>query len=155
GDGSLSEERFRYYIEQDYQYLLRYLIVQATAAACAPDLQTTSQISRLVASTIDLEVDGLRELYQRFGGDAAQLDAVEPAPTCRAYTNHLLAVAREGDLFVTLAAILPCQWGYHDLGLSLQRAGLPGDKRYVAWIKDYASSEYGELVDWAIARFND
>ncbi len=154
GAGTLSEERFRYYIEQDYQYLLRYIIVQSIAATSAPDLGSTSQLSRLVASTIDLEIDGLRDLYQRFGGDPHQLDTVEPSPTCLAYTNHLLAIAREGDLFVTLAGILPCQWGYHDIALHLRDAGMPDDSRFRAWIEDYVSEEYGELVSWAIDRFN-
>jgi thiaminase/transcriptional activator TenA len=96
----------------------------------------------------------LRALYERFGGDPENLDAVKPSPSCVAYINHLLASVHKRDLLVSLAATLPCHWGYHDIGLHLHKSGLPEDSRYAAWIEEYASEEYGELVGWAIERFN-
>jgi thiaminase (transcriptional activator TenA) len=155
GAGTLPDDTFRFYLEQDFQFLLRFVRVLAVAASSAPDLETMGQLGRLVTSTIDLEIDALRELYGRFGGDPATLDAVEPAPTCMAYCSHLLASVHERDLLVSLAAILPCHWGYHDIGLHLLERGLPADARYAAWIEEYASSEYGELVHWSIQRFNE
>ena len=154
GAGDLPDEIFRYYLEQDYQFLLRFVRVLALSASAAPDLESMAQLSRLVTSTVVVEIDALRALYVRFGGDAGQLEAVEPAPTCEAYCNHLAASAHQGDLLVCLAATLPCHWGYHDIGLRLRAAGLPADERYAAWIEEYASDAYGELVDWAIERFN-
>lgn len=155
GAGDLPEETFRYYLEQDFQFLLRFVRVLAISASSAPDLGSMAQLSRLVTSTVDLEIDALKALYRRFGGDPVRLDAVEPSPTCTAYCNHLLAAVHQRDLLVSFAAILPCHWGYHDIGLHLQRAGLPADERYAAWIEEYASDEYGELVHWAIGRFNE
>lgn len=154
GAGSLSEETFRFYLEQDYQFLLRYVGVLAHAAASAPDLDTMLPLGRMVTATIEVEIDALRELYRRFGGEPMRLDRIDRAPTCAAYTNHLRANALEHDTFVTLAAILPCHWGYHDIGLRLKEQGLPDEPRYAAWIEEYASAEYGELVEWAIGRFN-
>lgn len=154
-DGSLPDETFGFYLEQDYQFLLRFVSVLAHSAASATDLDTTLNISRLVSSTIEVEIDALRDLYRQFGGTPEDLDQVRPAPTCAAYTSHLRAVALEHDTFVTMAAVLPCHWGYHDIGLKLKDRGLPADERYAAWIEEYASSEYGELVHWAIERFNE
>lgn len=154
GDGSLADDTFRFYLEQDYQFLLRYVGVLAHAAASAPDLDTMLPLSQMVTATIEVEIDALRDLYRRFDGDANRLDEVEPAPTCAAYTSHLRATALEHDTFLTLAAILPCHWGYHDIGLRLKQAGLPDDPRYAAWIEEYASPQYGDLVHWAIERFN-
>lgn len=154
GEGSLPDETFRYYLEQDYQFLLRFVRVLAIGASAAPDLVSMAQLGRLVTSTVDVEIDALRALYDSFGGDPAKLDDVQPSPTCEAYCNHLLASVHERDLFVGLAAILPCHWGYHDIGLYLQDRGLPDDERYAAWIEEYASEEYGELVHWVIGRFN-
>lgn len=155
GSGTLPDETFRYYIEQDFQYLRRYVQVLALATASATDLQAGRQLAGLVNSTYSIEIDALRALYERFGGTGCDLDVIERSPTCAAYTNHLLAVAGERNVFLTLAAILPCQWGYGDIGRSLKRRGLPEDTRFSAWIEEYASEEFGALVDWAIEYLNE
>ncbi len=49
GNGNLPEEIFRYYLEQDYQFLLRFVRVLAVAASSAPDLDSMAQLSRLVS----------------------------------------------------------------------------------------------------------
>src|SRR5205823_3788974 len=70
------------------------------------------------------------------------------------YSDHLLATAARGDLLLTLAAILPCQWGYREIGRALMAGSTPDDPRYAGWIAEYASAAYSELVDWLIQRFD-
>jgi thiaminase (transcriptional activator TenA) len=154
GSGTLPEEIFRFYIEQDYQFLLRYVRVIAQAVAASPDLATATQLATLLHGTLAVEIDALVELYQAIGGERSRLDEVAPAPGCQAYTDHLLATSARADLLVILASILPCQWGYREIGRKLKREGLPRDARYARWIEEYASDEYGKLVDWIIERFD-
>ena len=154
GAGSLPDETFRFYLEQDYQFLVRYVRVIAQAVAAAPDLPTSTQLANLLHGTLAVEIDALVALYASFGGEAVSLSHVAPAPGCQAYTDHLLASAASGNLLVVLAAILPCQWGYREIGRKLLSQGLPEDTRFARWIQEYASDEYGELVDWAIERFD-
>ena len=52
-----------------------------------------------------------RAVCAGYGVDEAALEATEPAATCRAYTEHLLSAAREGDLALLCAALLPCALG--------------------------------------------
>lgn len=155
GSGTLQEATFRYYIEQDFQFLLRYVRVLSHAAASGDDLYTTLELTKLVNSTIDVEIDSLRDLYQRFDGDPSYLDQIAPAPTCVAYTSHLQETALKHNLLVTLAAILPCQWGYREIGRHLKQTGLPDDSRYAAWIEEYAADEFSELVDWVVERLDE
>jgi hypothetical protein len=42
-----------------------------------------------------------------------------------------------------LAALLPCMWGYSELGRSMAATGLPADPRYRRWIQTYADPEFG------------
>ncbi len=154
GDGSLPEATFRYYIEQDYNYLRHYVRVLALAVAASPDLPTATKLAELVSTTLSIEVGALIELYAAFGGVRDALDVIRPAPTCQAYTDHLLATTISGNLLVILAGVLPCQWGYREIGHHLRRRGLPDDERYARWIEEYASDGYGTLVDWLICRFN-
>lgn len=154
GTGTLPEDTFRFYLEQDYQFLTRYVRVLALATASSDDLAATARLAELLHSTLAMEIDALRDLYKRFGGNPSNLDCASRRPACEAYTTHLLAVAGERNLLVTLAAILPCQWGYREIGRTLKSAGLPGDERYTAWINEYAGPEYGALVDWVVAHFD-
>lgn len=155
GDGSLPDATFRYYIEQDYQFLIRYVKVMALGVAASHDLEVTTRMSELLHTTLAIEMDALRDLYSRFDGDPAVLEQVDRSPTCTGYTNHLLAIASERNLLLTLASILPCQWGYREIGRSLKANGLPGDERYTVWIEEYADEGYGDLVDWVIETLDD
>lgn len=155
GDGTLPEATFRFYLEQDYQFLLRYARVLARAVAAAPDAPTATRLAELLQSTLAVEIDTLVELYATFGGERAALDAAVPAPACQAYNDHLLATAAGGELAVILAAILPCQWGYREIGQALAARGLPEHPGYARWIGEYASAEYGALVDWVAERFDE
>ena len=150
----MPEETFRYYIEQDYQYLRRYVQVLALAISSSDDLAASAQLAELLHTILATEVDTLRALYERFDRSASELDDIQRSPTCTAYTNHLLAVAAERNLLLTLVAILPCQWGYREIGRSLKSGGLPADGRYATWIEEYASDEYGATVDWVIDHVN-
>lgn len=154
GAGDLPDEGFRAYLEQDYQFLVRYLRVIALAVAASPDTATMQPLAELLHSTLAVEIDGLHALYAQFGGDPKRLDGIEPQPACRAYTDHLLRVALQQDLLVTLAAMLPCQWGYGDIGRVLMQEGLPKDERFAGWVREYASDDYNRLVEWVIARLN-
>jgi thiaminase (transcriptional activator TenA) len=154
GAGTLPLAAFRAYLEQDYLFLLQYARVQALSVAAAFDRATMIRLSELLHSTLAVEVDALRALYANCDGDPARLDTTAATPICRGYTEHLLTAAARGNLLVTLAAILPCQWGYREIGRALASAGLPADTRYAAWINEYASDDYSALVDWALERFD-
>jgi thiaminase/transcriptional activator TenA len=154
GDGSLAPETFRFYLEQDYQFLLRYARVLAQAVSASPDLPTARRLADVLHATLAVEIDALVDLYVAFEGDRGRLNQIAPAPTCQAYTDHLLASAASGELLVILAAILPCQWGYREIGRDLARRGLPAHPGYARWIAEYASDEYGALVAWLVERFD-
>ena len=155
GRGDVPDAIFRYYLEQDYQFLERFVRVLALGVIAAPDITGMRPIVELLHSTIAVEIDALCGLYASFHGDPDTLDDFSPTPTCRAYTNHLLAAAYQHDLLVTLAAILPCQWGYGDIGRTLLSSGLPADTRFAAWIEEYASDEYHELVGRSVTQLNE
>ena len=67
-------------------------------------------------------------------------------PTTYAYTRHLLDVGRQGNLAVALAALLPCQWSYGEIGQRLARPR-PADPVYADWIALFAGDGYDDLVN--------
>ena len=155
GDGSLPEARFRYYLAQDYVYLIDFSRFFALAAAKAGALGAMERFASLLDETLHFEMDLHRSLCAEFGIPREALEQTRPAPTCLGYTSFLLRVAYEGETAAMLAALLPCSWGYGEIGIRLRAQGLPAAPHYAKWIETYASSEYQQLVEWLRGLFDE
>jgi thiaminase/transcriptional activator TenA len=143
GDGSLDVGCFRFYLRQDYAFLLEYCRVFALAAAKAPDLTTIGLFAGLLNDTLNSEMQLHRDYCLRLGISKQDLEATAPAPTTHAYTRHLLAAAYGGSLAEIVAAVLPCQLGYAEIGQALKQAGKDrANTRYAEWIRTYSSPEF-------------
>jgi len=140
-DGTLSRERFAYYLGQDAFYLRAFARAYSIAAAKAPDWEGFRAFHELAGGT--LEELCLHQGYaERWGVD---LYAVEPAPTTRRYTDFLLATAWGHDAGMTATAMTPCGRLYAYVGQELARGGIP-DHAYADWIRTYSASEVEALV---------
>jgi thiaminase/transcriptional activator TenA len=148
GEGTLDIERFKFWLRQDYLFLIDYARLLATGAARAPDLETMQRLAELAHATLGVEMDMHRSYAAEFDISTAQLEATEKAPTTRAYTDFLLRVAVLGDFAELVAALLPCMWGYSEIGERLALRPRPNDERYAKWIDMYASDEFAELARW-------
>jgi thiaminase/transcriptional activator TenA len=148
GDGTLPVKAFERYVRQDYVFLIEYARLLALGAARAPDLATMRRFAELAQAILVTEMDLHRAYARRFGITEAQLEAEEPAPQTRAYTTFLLRTATIGDFGELAAALLPCMWGYAEIGARLADRPRPADERYAEWIDTYASEEFAELAAW-------
>jgi thiaminase/transcriptional activator TenA len=148
GEGTLDEEPFRYWVRQDYAYLIEYARMFAYGAASAPDLARMGTFAELLDSTINTEMELHRDYAAEFDISAAELAATDPSPTTRAYTDFLVRVAATGTLGDLVAALLPCMWGFNETGTRLAARGCPDDDRYAAWIEMYSGEEFTELTEW-------
>ena len=155
GDGTLPVERFRFYIEQDYVFLIEYARVLALAVAKGRELAGMGFFAELLHATLNVEMALHRGYAAKFGIAEADLAGATAAPTTYAYTRHLLATAYAGSPVEIAAALLPCQWGYGEIGRALAAAGAPADRPlYAEWIAAYAGEEYHRLVAGLIAGFD-
>jgi thiaminase/transcriptional activator TenA len=148
GDGTLPVEHFARYVRQDYLFLTEYARLLALGVARAPDLATMRRFAELSQAILVTEMDLHRAYARRFAITEEQLEAETPAPQTLAYTSHLLRTATLGDFGELAAALLPCMWGYAEIGTRLAEGRRPADERYGAWIDTYASDDFGELVAW-------
>lgn len=152
GDSTLDLERFKFWVRQDYLFLVEYARSLALAAARSPDLDTMTRFARLLSETLETEMSLHRAYAAEFGISAAELASEAHAPTTRGYTDFLLRVATTGDYAELVAALLPCIWGFSEIGLRLgARSVPPGDERYAKWIAMYSSREFANLAEWCRA----
>src|SRR5215831_16956548 len=57
GDGTLSLERFKFWLRQDYVFLIEYTRLLALAAARSPDLETMVRFATLLKETVETEMN--------------------------------------------------------------------------------------------------
>lgn len=155
GEGTLDEEPFRYWVRQDYRYLIEYGRMFALGASNAPNLGRMGTFAELLDSTINTEMDLHRSYAAEFGIDEDELEQTRMSPTTRGYTDFLVRTAATGTFGDTVAALLPCMWGFNAVGERLAADGLPEDDRYADWIETYSGDEFTELTTWCKALMDD
>ena len=117
-DGTLAPPKFEYYIRQDSKYLLDFGLALRRLAALAGDEEEALALNNFADGADIAE----RSLHASFfaawglGEDALAKD--EQAPTTLAYTSFLLRCVADGYR-EGLAALLPCFWVYHDVGVKM------------------------------------
>jgi thiaminase/transcriptional activator TenA len=148
--GTLDEERFRTWLVQDYLFLLDYVRLFALAAARAPDAETLGRLVDLAHSTFHEELSLHRSYAAEFGLGEAELEGSAKSRICAAYTDFLLRTAAVADFAEIVAALLPCMWGYSELGRTIAASGLPAEPRYRQWVLAYADPAFAELAAWCV-----
>ena len=143
-DGSLPEAAFRHYLIQDYIFLLHFARAYALAgykAETLEDLRTAADTVRVIT---EVEMDLHVEYCKGWGIAEAEITQAPEAEENMAYTRFVLERGHSGDLLDLHVALLPCMWGYAEIGERL--ANDPATRRdgnpYAPWIEMYSSEAY-------------
>jgi thiaminase/transcriptional activator TenA len=155
GDGTLSRDRFEFYLKQDYAYLIDFSRVFALAGAKAWSLPDMGTFATLLNVTLNTEMELHRKTCAAFGIPAQDLEKTRKSMITSAYTNLLVRTCYEGSLSDILTVLVPCACGYVEIAQKLKSQGLPENRFYQDWIRTYSSREFVEFADWLIERMND
>src|SRR3972149_6239461 len=148
GQGTLPVDKFVFFLEQDYAFLMEYCRFFGLILAKAGNLEEMKKFSQILQATLTLEMDLHRRVCSDFGITAKRLEETKAAPFNLGYTSYLLKTVYQRDTADAMATLLPCLWGYNEIGLRLKEQGLPQAKHYKEWILTYSSSDFTELTDW-------
>lgn len=141
GDGSLSSERYAYYIAQDIFYLEAFARAYALAGVKAPTWAGFQEFHALTGAVLH-EMNLHRGVVQRMGID---LSKVQVGDATRRYTDFLLATAWGQDVGLIAAAMAPCMQLYVYIGQELAREQKE-PHAYTSWIENYSNPAMGELI---------
>ena len=156
GDGTLDKEKFEYWLQQDYVYLIDYARSFAFAAGKADELEVMQKFAELLDGVLNTEMQMHRSYAAEFGISQEELEKVEKSPTCQAYTDFLVRTASVGTLPEIIAALVPCFWGFLEVGERLAQEGdTSEDNPYRDWIEMYSSDEFEDLSDWSKELMNE
>ncbi|WP_413380091.1 thiaminase II [Alkalihalobacillus sp. 1P02AB] len=151
GNGTLDIEKFKFFMCQDYIYLIDYARLFALGSLKANNLETMQTFAKMLHVTLDEEMSLHRAYAKRLGISRAELEATKPAPTTLAYSSYMLNIAQRGSLKELLAAVMPCAWSYYEIGKALSE--IPGAMEhewYGEWVTMYQSPEFGEVAKWQV-----
>lgn len=148
-DGTLPLEKFAYWVRQDYLFLIDYGRLFSLAVVKSPNIRSCLQFATLSYETYSTELDLHRSYAKEFGISEFELEIEIKSPTCKAYTDFLLRTGSIGGYHELLGALLPCMWGFYDVGIRLKESILNGniDVRYLNFIEQYSSNDFRNLVE--------
>jgi thiaminase (transcriptional activator TenA) len=153
-DGTLPPDSFRFYIEQNLQYLVEYARAMALAAGRAGDVETMRIFSADLTNIVEVEIPENRELLARVCElGARDLKGSEGmAPATVTYTGFLVETAATSRPVEVMAAIVPCAWSYGEIA-SRRREQIVEHPVYAEWVRFFASPDYAGVVERMQADF--
>jgi thiaminase/transcriptional activator TenA len=150
-DGSLKVDKFKFYMIQDYIYLLDYVKIYALGIVKAKDERTMQGFSKMVDNILNGEMDIHRSYMRRLGITRKDIENTEASMENISYTNYMLSVSQLGDLTDLTASLLACMWSYFLIGSKLSKIkGAVENNFYGQWIRGYSSKDYERETKWLI-----
>ena len=151
GDGSLDMDKFKFYMIQDYLYLLDYAKVYALGVVKADTEEVMQGFSKMVDNILNGEMSIHRSYMKRLGITSEEVKNAKQSLTNISYTHYMLSVSHVGNLAELSTSLLACMWSYLEIGKNLSK--IPGSTEhefYGEWIRGYISKEYEEATAWII-----
>lgn len=146
-DGSLPLEKFKYYLIQDYLYLVQFARINALAAYKARQLEDISAAAKIVLH-IEAEMKMHLEYCAEFGLSKGQVEDEDEAQACIAYTRYMLDIGQSEDWLALQVALAPCLLGYQAIARRLydDPTTLRDGNIYWKWIETYVAEDYSKAV---------
>ncbi|KAM3080920.1 trifunctional hydroxymethylpyrimidine kinase/phosphomethylpyrimidine kinase/thiaminase, variant 4 [Clarireedia jacksonii] len=146
-DGTLPIESFKYYLIQDYLYLVQFARANALASYKAKTMDDIAAAAGIVGH-IHREMALHINYCERFGMTKAEIEACEEHQACTAYTRYVLDIGQSEDWLALQMSMAPCLIGYGEIAKRLHAD--PKTKRegniYWKWIENYVADDYVAAV---------
>ena len=155
GDGTLDIDKFRFFMIQDYIYLLDYAKVFALGVVKARDEELMRKFASLVNGVLNSEMHVHKTYMERLGITKEEVKIAKPSLVNTSYTKYMLQVGHDMGVLELLVSILSCSWSYKEIGDKLaENPESLNHEFYGEWVKGYSSESYAfdnneiiELVD--------
>ena len=153
GDGSLDTGKFRYYIIQDYLYLVEYAKAFAVAITKESRPETICYLAQLIQMIISEEMNTHNSYMEQLNITREEIHATPSSIINKSYTSYMLDVAHAGSSLDAFVAILPCALSYEAIGRYIADTYPLSLKHPVFkdWVAGYSSEEYRKANKQMIA----
>ncbi|MFA4647478.1 thiaminase II [Pyrococcus kukulkanii] len=144
--GDLPIEKFKFYVLQDFNYLVGLTRALSVIASKA-EYPIMAEIIELAREEITTEMKNYEGLLNRLGFTLEDAIKTEPTLVNSAYMDFMLSTAYRGNWVEGLTALLPCFWSYAEIA-EYHKDALENNENeiYREWAQVYLSDEYLGLV---------
>lgn len=151
-DGTLDIDKFRFYMIQDYRYLLEYSKVFALGIIKSSNEEIMRKFALMVKETLDGEMAIHKKYMKRLGITPEEIENSKTALINQSYTSYMLDTAFRGDILDVLVSVLSCAWSYQMIGEHHAKIeGAIENPVFGEWINGYSCREYidstWEIID--------
>lgn len=156
GQGTLDVDKFKFYMIQDYIYLLDYAKIYALGIVKADTEEVMKGFATMVNGILNGEMSIHRSYMRRLGITQEEIKGTKASLANISYTNYMLSISQRGTLAELTVSLLSCMWSYLEIGKHLSR--IPGSidhEFYGEWIRGYISEDYIKLTNWVIDLVDD
>lgn len=144
--GTLSEQRFEFYIQQDALYLAEYGRILTSIASKLENPAEAQSFLEFANDTMLVE----KALHKTFLKNDQPTTQITASPTCLMYTGYLHTLDNSKPLYELLGGILPCFWIYKKVGDYILQHQSALNNPYQSWIDTYAGEEFTQAVNRAV-----
>ncbi|MGL4790300.1 MAG: thiaminase II [Anaerotignaceae bacterium] len=143
GNGTLDQDKFRFYMVQDYLYLLDYAKVFAIGTLKSKKEEHMRLFAKLVHSILSDEMNTHKDYMNKLGITPKELQEAEVSIVTESYTKYMLAIASNEGIGEVAAVVLACSWSYKCIGEYLAKIeGALTHEFYGEWVKSYSGEDY-------------
>jgi thiaminase (transcriptional activator TenA) len=147
-EGTLDREKFKFYVLQDYHYLvsaIKNFSIITSRADTFEDIIETVEIGHLVSIS---EYKSYLKLLKKLGLTIKDASETRPIPVVLSYTSFLFSISSQKSFPEAMVSILPCFWSYGE-AIKYNKEGLKknNDDIYLEWTSIYFSKDYVQLLE--------
>ena len=140
-EGTLGEDKFRFYLSQDVFYIGEYSRTLAALAAKAPSHSELMEFIGFAKEGLEIDRTLHEEYFKVFQVEEPEAIAL----STEAYSNFLLATAAYKSFPEAVSALLPCFWLYNEVAMHIHQQAHPENK-YQKWIDTYSGAEFDQTT---------
>ena len=152
GSGDLPLTSFKYYLVQDYLFLIQFSRAYALAVFKSETIGQMQAAAATLFNILDSEIDLHKNYCSDWGLTPEDLSNMPEDIATTAYTRFVLDCGNRGDLLDLMTALVPCVVGYAEIGQNLVKPLEACDKEnpFRNWIEMYSGEEYQEVSNAAV-----
>lgn len=147
-DGSLSDERFQYYIKQDVMYLHDFSKCNAMLA-----VKLSSNYADVFLKMAEYAIVTEKNMLSNYASVCNNKSSSHVTSAMLGYTSYLIRSCTMEDVAVGVAAVLPCSLVYNEVGKAMIQH-VADNNKYKKLIQTYVDDDFQQALKEVIEIFN-
>jgi thiaminase/transcriptional activator TenA len=147
-EGTLPLDKFKFYIIQDYNYLIGSIKNFSLLASKADDVNIMRDVVEMAYMESRGEFKGYENFLEKLNLTMNEAENVQQIPELISYLGFLLSTSSLKSFEEGITAILPCYWSYAEIArIHKEKLIVSKNELYKEWAYTYLEDDYIRLVD--------